>query len=91
MLGLSALTVHWQSRWARSYAELEASKTLEHRLQESSALLEQHHLGAIRRPGQLVPTSSERLIHLPEPEPSPQPATAAILADLRSGQFPSGY
>jgi hypothetical protein len=91
MLGLSALTVHWQSRWARSYAELEASKTLEHRLQESSALLEQHHLGAIRRPGQLVPTSSERLIHLPEPEPSPRPATAAILADLRSGQFPSGY
>ncbi len=91
MLGLSALTVHWQGRWARSYAELEASKTLEHRLQESSALLEQHHLGAIRRPGQLVPTSSERLIHLSEPEPSPQASTAAILADLRSGEYPSGY
>jgi hypothetical protein len=91
MLALSALTVHWEGRWARSYAELEASKTLEHRLQESSALLEQHHLGAIRRPGQLVPTSSERLIHLPGPEPSARPATDAILADLRSGQFPSGY
>jgi hypothetical protein len=91
MLGLSALTVHWEGRWARSYSELEASKSLEHRLQESSALLEQHHLGAIRRPGQLVPTSSERLIHLPEPNTAPRPSAPTILADLRSGQFPSGY
>lgn len=91
MLALSALTVHWEGRWARSYAELEASKSLEHRLQESSALLEQHHLGAIRRPGQLVPTSSERLIHISEPHATPDPAAPTILADLRSGQFPSGY
>lgn len=91
MLGLSALTLHWQNQWARSYTQLEASKTLEHRMQESSALLEQHHLGAVRTPGQLVPTSSEKLIHLPQPEATPHPAAPPLFAGLRLRQIPSGY
>ncbi|MEB3322727.1 MAG: hypothetical protein VKI81_07870 [Synechococcaceae cyanobacterium] len=91
MLGLSALTLHWQNRWASSYAELEATKTLEHRLQESSAVLEQHHLGAVRKPSQLVPTSSERLIHLPEPDSASRSGPATLLTGLRSGPIPQGY
>jgi hypothetical protein len=91
MLGLSALTIHWQNEWARSYERLEASKALEHRLQESSALLEQHHLRAVRQPGLLVPTSSEKLIHLPEPEVADSGAPVPLIARLRLGQVPAGY
>lgn len=91
MLGLSALIVHWQGQWSRSYAQLEASKALEHRLQESAAMLEHHHLGAVRGPGQLVPTSSEKLIHLPQPSTSLRPSSPPLFAGLHLRQIPSGY
>jgi hypothetical protein len=91
MLGLSALTLHWQNRWAHSYALLEAAKSLEHRFQESAAVLEQHHLGLVRRPGQLVPTSSERLIHIPEPDARAAASGTTLLSSLRSGPIPPGY
>jgi hypothetical protein len=91
MVGLSALTLHWQGQWARSYTQLEAAKSLEHRMQESTALLEQHHLGAARRPGQLVPTSSEKLIHLPEPETPARRGPASLFAGIRWNQVPAGY
>jgi hypothetical protein len=91
MLGLSALTLHWQNRWASSYRDLEATKALEHRLQESSALLEQHHLGAVRRPGQLVPTSSENLIHLSQPQASVSRSGVPLLAGLQLRRIPAGF
>lgn len=78
MLAMSGLTLHWQNRWGDSYQQLEASQVLELRMQESAALLEQHHLGALKKPGLLVPTSSEKLIYLPPP-PAPTPASAAEL------------
>ena len=68
MLALSGLTLHWQNHWGHSFQRLESAQVLEHRLQESAALLEQHYLSAVRRPGWLVPTSSEKLIYLPLPE-----------------------
>jgi hypothetical protein len=90
--GLSALTLYWQNEWARSYAELDAAKTLEHRLQESAALLEQHHLGATVRPGQLVPTRSENLIHLNEPRAASRPqGIRPLLAGIQLRQMPAGY
>jgi hypothetical protein len=67
MLALSGLTLHWQNHWGQSFQQLESAQVLEHRLQESAALLEQHYLGAVRKPGWLVPTSSEKLIYLPKP------------------------
>ncbi|MEB3256516.1 MAG: hypothetical protein VKJ05_09035 [Synechococcaceae cyanobacterium] len=91
MLGLSALTLHWQNRWAESFTDLEATKALEHRLQESAAVLEQHHLGAVRRPGQLVPTSSEKLIHLSEPSASPPRAGTPLLAGIQLRRIPAGF
>jgi hypothetical protein len=91
MLGLSALTIHWQNEWARNYSRLEASKALEHRMQESSALLEQHHLSVVRQPGGLVPTSSEKLIHLPEPQVSRRSATRPLLAGIQFRRIPAGY
>jgi hypothetical protein len=68
MLALSGLTLHWQNHWGQSFQRLESAQVLEHRLQESAALLEQHYLSAVRKPGWLVPTSSEKLIYLPRPE-----------------------
>jgi hypothetical protein len=68
LVGLSALTLHWQNQWSKNFAELEATKVLEHRLHESAAVLEQHHIQSMGRPGQLVPTSSENLVHLPAPK-----------------------
>jgi hypothetical protein len=67
MIGLAALTLHWQGAWTDSFQRLEASQLLEHRLNESSAVLEQHHLAMARRPGQLLPTSIQKLIYLPAP------------------------
>jgi len=83
MVGLAALTLHWQGAWTHSFQQLEASQLLEHRFQESSAVLEHHHLAVARRPGKLVPTNIQNLIYLPSPDPStgqarpePEPALA---------------
>jgi hypothetical protein len=100
LVGLSALALHWQNQWAKSYAQLEAAKVLEHRLHESAALLEQHHIGSMRRPGQLLPTSSENLIHLPEPSQTAPKRSLPLLGALpfggpQTGQpihpLPAGY
>lgn len=91
MLGLSALTLHWQNQWGRNYRLLEATQTLEHRLQESAALLEQHHLGAVRRPGLLVPTSSDQLIHLAPVSPAPAPSEPFALRGIRTDLVAAGY
>ncbi len=96
LLGLTGLSLHWQAEWARSYDQLQAAQVLEHRLQESAALLEQHHLGAARRSNVLVPTSSNRLIHLPAPSRQPaaagaSPASALSAAAGSLRQMPAGY
>lgn len=91
VLSLSALTLYWQNEWARSYRELAASRGLEHRLQESAAVLEQHHLGVVRRPGALVPTSSENLIHLSEPPAFSRPPARPLLAELQLRRIPAGF
>ncbi len=71
MVGLTALTLHWQGQWTESYEKLETSQVLEHRLQESTAVLEQHHLQQARRPGELIPTNIHRLIYVPAPSAAP--------------------
>ena len=90
LVGLSALALHWQNQWAQNYAQLESAKVLEHRLNESAAVLEQHHIGAMRRPGQLLPTSSENLIHLPQPAKVAPKASLPLLAGLAIGAHPLG-
>jgi hypothetical protein len=91
MLGLSALTFHWQNEWARSYAHLESSRMLEHRTEETSALLERHHLSTLRQPGQLVPTSSNQLIHLSQPGATRNRAAQPLLPRVQLGFVPAGY
>ena len=91
MLTLSGLTLHWQTQWGRNYEQLEASQGLGQRMQESAAVLEQHHLGAVKRPGQLVPTNSENLIYLPSVQKSPQSQAAALLTSIQMAPIRSGY
>ena len=95
MLALSGLTLHWQNHWGQSFQKLESAQVLEHRLQESAALLEQHYLAAVRKPGWLEPTSSEKLIYLPQPGSPARPPIRHLpfglgelkLADLRVVDF----
>jgi hypothetical protein len=101
LVGLSALTLHWQNQWSKNFAELEATKVLEHRLHESAAVLEQHHIRTMGRPGQLLPTSSENLIHLPAPkQQGTKKATFPVLGGVAIGSswpgkvrpsMPAGY
>jgi hypothetical protein len=91
MLALSALTLHWQNQWGTSYQKLEDAQVLGHRMQESAAVLEQHHLGAVRKPGWLVPTSSEKLIYLPAPKDADTLNPVALMAGVQLRQIPTGY
>ncbi|MEB3275624.1 MAG: hypothetical protein VKM92_01545 [Cyanobacteriota bacterium] len=91
MLGLSALTLHWQNQWGSHYRDLEATQILERRLQEAAAVLEQHHLGVVRRPGWLVPTSSAQLVHVPPPAATMPAGQGFELARLRWGLVAPGY
>ncbi|MFY8148724.1 MAG: hypothetical protein ACOVNL_05835 [Prochlorococcaceae cyanobacterium] len=91
MLGLSALTLYWQAQWGRSYQKLESSQVLEHRLQEATAVLEQHHLGLARTAGLVEPTSSEKLVYLPAPPQANGRGQAPLLASIRFDRISSGY
>lgn len=87
MLALSGLTLHWQNHWGHSFHKLESAQRLEHRLQESAALLEQHYLSAVRKPGWLVPTSSAKLIYLPGPSALEHSTARVLPLGLNLTQF----
>ena len=91
VVGLSALTLHWQGRWTSSFQSLEATQRLEHRLQESAAVLEQHHLSRTRQPALLAPTSSDKLVYVAPPAVSAGPDFEALLAQVNPGQILPGY
>jgi hypothetical protein len=91
VVGLSALSLHWQTVWGQNYTQLQTSRVLEQKLQESAALLEQHHLGAVRRPGLLVPTNSNQLVHLQRPSSSAAAKPSSLLANLPLHRIPAGY
>jgi hypothetical protein len=65
---LAGLTLHWQHRWTVAFNQLESTRTLAHRLTESTALLEQHVLRGTAQPQRLVPTKASNLIHLDRPK-----------------------
>lgn len=90
MLALSGLTLHWQHRWGVSYRDLEVAQVLSQRMQESAALLEQHHITSVHRPGGLEPTSISRLVYMPAPDRNAAPPeTPSTPLQLR--QIPTGY
>jgi hypothetical protein len=90
LLALGGLTLYWQNQWGRSFQKLEAAQVLEHRLQESAALLERHHLRSAGKPGVLMPTSSDKLIFVSPPRPRPTRA-AGTFAALSWDEPVAGY
>ena len=91
VLGLSALTLHWQGQWTHRFQELEAAQRLEHRLQESAAVLEQHHLAITGRPRQLEPTSSEKLVYVNPPQLQQGSGFGNLLAQVNTRRILPGY
>ena len=92
VVGLSALTLHWQGQWTQNFQKLEAAQRLEHRLQESAALLEQHHLAMTRKPTLLQPTSSEKLIYVNPPARVESGVSfSGLLAQVNPRRISAGY
>lgn len=91
VLGLSALTLHWQGQWTQRFEELEAAQRLEHRLQESAAVLEQHHLAMAGRPRLLEPTSSEKLLYVSPPRLQQTGGFANLLGQVNTRRILAGY
>ncbi|MFM2079956.1 MAG: hypothetical protein RLZZ124_1577 [Cyanobacteriota bacterium] len=92
VLGLSALTLHWQGQWTSNFQKLEAAQRLEHRLQESTALLEQHHLAMTRKPTLLQPTSSDHLVYVTPPASRPSTdGLNGLLAQVNPRRILAGY
>lgn len=91
VLALSGLTLHWQGQWTQNFQKLEAAQRLEHRLQESAAVLEQHHLSMTSKPALLEPTSSEKLVYLDPPTTSSTEGLNTLLAQVNPRQILPGY
>ena len=64
---------------------------LEHRLQESAAVLEQHHLAMTGKPALLEPTSSEKLVYLDSPGASEPSPFRSFLAQVNPRVILPGY
>ncbi len=92
---LSGLTLHWQHRWTLSFQRLEGTRSLSHRLTESTAQLEQHLLRRTARPSSLVPTKVANLVYLKRPESSvAKPESQQLLPvldDLIDQRIRAGY
>jgi len=69
VLVLTGLTLHWQHRWTMAFRQLEVTRSLSHRLTESTAMLERHLLEKARLPKTLVPTKVSNLVYLQRPAP----------------------
>ena len=92
---LAGLTLHWQHRWTLAFNQLESTRTLSHRLTESTAVLEQHLLRSTTQPSALVPTQVANLIHLDRPQKSlrsaGQPHSAGLEPPLIRRRIHHGY
>lgn len=92
VVGLSALTLHWQGQWTHDFQQLESAQRLEHRLQESAAVLEQHHLAMTRKSALLQPTSSEKLLYVAPPRHiEPAADFTGLLAQINPRRILAGY
>ncbi|QNG26239.1 hypothetical protein [Synechococcus sp. HK01-R] len=90
---LSGLTLHWQHRWTMAFRQLEVTRSLSHRLTESTAMLEQHLLEKARLPRTLVPTKASDLVYLERPAAASQPPLnhLAMIGAWMDGPIHQGY
>ena len=91
---LAGLTLHWQHRWTLSFNRLESTRSLAHRLTESTAVLEQHLLRGTTRPSRLVPTKVANLVYLNRPaaaEPISEVSMLPSFDELIEQRIRPGY
>ena len=91
---MSFFTLHWQSRWSVVFARLEVTRSLTHRLTESTAILERHFLNTASSPNSMVPTKVADLLYLSRPSSAilQKESSFVSLKNQFSGQFIShGY
>ena len=92
---LSGLTLHWQHRWTLSFNRLESTRSLAHRLTESTAVMEQHLLRRTTRPSRMVPTKVANLVYLDRPsttkESIPDVSMLPSLDELIEERIRPGY
>jgi hypothetical protein len=92
---LSGLTLHWQHRWTLSFNRLESTRSLAHRLTESTAVMEQHLLRRTTRPSRMVPTKVANLVYLNRPstaaEPIPDVSMLPSFDELIEERIRPGY
>jgi len=67
MTVITTLTLHWQHRWTVSFSKLEITRSLLHRLTESTASLESHLLNRKTMPQFMVPLRVSNLLYLDDP------------------------
>lgn len=94
VLLLSGLTLHWQHRWTLAFRHLELTRSLTHRLTESTAMLERHLLEHSRIPKRMVPTTVANLLYLDKPgavAPQGEPGPLTGLGSLIEHPIKNGY
>ena len=64
---MSALTLHWQHLWTIAFTRLESTRELNHRLTDSTALIERYLLHKTSLPKHMVPTKVANLLYLDKP------------------------
>lgn len=84
VVALSGLTLHWQHRWTVAFQQLENTRSLSHRLTESTANLERHLLQKASSPGAMVPTKVANLVYLDRPEAKQDQSQGDHLAMIQS-------
>ena len=84
VVALSGLTLHWQHRWTVAFRQLEGTRTLSHRLTESTAMLERHLLEKTNLPSTMVPTKVSNLVYLDRPEANADAPKGDHLAMIQS-------
>ena len=80
-----------QSQEAQRRANTRPLELIQGTLQESAAVLEQHHLSMTRKPALLEPTSSEKLVYLDPPAAQSSTGLTTLLAQVNPRQILPGY
>ena len=65
---MSGFTLYWQQLWTEAFYKLEITRDLQHRLTESTAMLEKYLLDDPDIPLSMVPTQAADLIYLNKSE-----------------------
>ncbi len=91
---MSGFTLHWQNRWSVVFERLEITRSLLHRLTESTATLERYFINAASSPNSMVPTKVADLLYLSHPSNvivQQKPPFSFLIRQLLAQPISHGY